>query len=140
MAIKFDISTTFWISNLINNTILHFSNIILIKKVISLSGNFFIFFTTIKMLLMNFISQISSLLNLMSIFVQFLAVNTTIPAQILPKISLRFSKYWNLNKISVKSQQGFYCFNKELFSIRFCSNQSCPYLISSHLVPPHLVT
>ena len=109
---------------MINDTVFHFSNITLIRKVISLSENLSIFFTTAKMLLMSFISQISPFLNSMSILVQFLAVNVTTSAQILPKISLRFNKHWNLNKISVKLQQGFCCFNKK----------------SPHLVLPYLVT
>ena len=92
---------------MINNTILCFSSITLIKKVISLFENPFISFTTAKMLLMNFMFQILLLLNSMSILVWFLTVNATTPAQILPKTSPRFSKHWNLNKISVKPHQDF---------------------------------
>ena len=99
--IKFGISTVFWISNLIDDTVLCFLNTTLIKKIISLSENPFIFFTTAKMLLMSFIPQILPLLNLMSILVQFLTVNAIILAQILPKTLPRFSEHWNLNKVSV---------------------------------------
>ena len=145
MVIKLDISTTFWISSLINNTVLHFLNTTLIEKIISLFENFFISFTTAKMFLMSSTSQISLLLDSMSILVWFLTVNATIPAQILFKISPRFNEHWNLDKISVKSQQDFCCFNEELSSIRSCSDQSCPYLalshlISSYLAPSHLIT
>ena len=138
-------STVFWISNLINDTVLCFSNITLIEKIISLFKNPFIFFTTAKMLLMSFISQILLLLNPMSILVQFLTVNVMTSAQILSKILLRFSKYWNFNKISVKPQQGFCCFDKELSSIRSYSDQSCFHLALLHLtspclISPHLVT
>ena len=101
MIIEFDISTVFWIPNLIDNTVLCFSSITLIEKVISLSGNPFIFFTTAKMLLMSFMSQTLLLLNPISILVQFLTVNTMTPVQILSKILPRFSKHWNLNKVSV---------------------------------------
>ena len=102
--------TVSWISNLINDTVLYFLNIILIKKIISLFKNLFIFFITVKMLLINFMSQILLLLNLISIFVQFLTANTTTPAQILPKpcpdsasIKTLTKFLWNLNKVSVAS-------------------------------------
>ena len=145
MVIELDISTVFWISSLINDTVLCFSNITLIEKIIFLFENLFISFTTAKMLLMSFMSQILLLLNLISIFVWFLAVNIMTSAQILSKISFRFNKHWNLNKISVKSWQGFCCFNEESLSIKSYSDQSCSYLalpclILSHLAPPCLVT
>ena len=85
MAIKLSMLTVSWISSLIDNTVLHFSSITLIEKVISLSENPFISSTTAKMLLMNFTSQTPPLLNPMSILVWFLAVNIMTPAQILPK-------------------------------------------------------
>ena len=122
MVIKFNILITFYISNLINDTVLCFSNIILIEKVISLSENSFIFFTTVKMLLMSFMPQILLFLNSISIFVQFLAVNTTISTQILfkpcsdlvnTKILTRF--LWNLNKVSVALMRN--CLNKILFRL-----------------------
>ena len=140
MMIEFGISITFWILNLIDDTVLHFLNTTLIEKIISLSENFSIFFTTVKMLLMNFISQTLLLLNLILILVQFLTVNVMTPAQILPKTSLRFNEHWNLDKISVKSQQGFCCFNEELFLIRFCSDQFCSHLALFHLISPHLAS
>ena len=99
--IKLDISTTFWISNLINDTVLCFLNTTLIEKIIFLFENPFIFFTTAKMLLISFTSQTSLFLNPMSILVQFLAVNAMTSAQILPKTLPRFSKHWNLDKVSV---------------------------------------
>ena len=138
-------STVSWISSLINDTVLCFSNITLIRKVISLFGNSFIFFTTVKMLLINFMSQILLLLNPMSILVQFLAINVMISAQILLKILLRFNEHWNLNKVSVKLWQDFCCFDEELLSTRSCSNQFCPHLallclILPCLAPPCLVT
>ena len=138
-------SIIFWISDLINNTILHFLSTTLIGKIISLSENSSIFFITAKMLLMSFTSQISSLLNPISILVWFLIVNATTLAQILPKTSFRFSKHWNLNKISVKLWQDFCCFNEEPPSTKSCSDQFCshlalPHLISLYLAPPHLIT
>ena len=139
MMIEFDISTVFWISNLINDTVLCFLNIILIKKIISLSENSFIFFIIIKMFLISFTSQILSLLNFILIFVWFLAINITTSAQILFKISFRFSKHWNFDKIFIKFWQSFCCFNEKLPSIRFCSDQFCPYLALPHLTLPHLV-
>ena len=83
----------FWISSLIDNTVLHFSNTTLIGKVISLFENLSISFTTVKMLLISFMSQTSLLLNPMSILVQFLTVNVMTSAQILLKILSRFSKH-----------------------------------------------
>ena len=153
--IELGMSTASWISSLIDNITLHFSNTTLIGKIISLSGNFFIFFTTVKMLLISFISQTLLLLNPILILVQFLAVNAMTLAQILPKTSPRFSKHWNLNKVSVKSWQGF-CEILTRFLLlwwgtaptRSCSDWSCPHLALPclslphltlpHLAPPHL--
>ena len=145
MTIKLDISITFWIPSLIDDTVLHFSSIILIEKVISLSENLSISSTTAKMFLINSTFQTLLLLNPMSILVWFLAVNTTTPAQILPKTLLRFNEHWNFNKISVKPQQDFCCFNEKPPSTRSCSDQSClhlalPYLTLPHLTPLYLVT
>ena len=138
-------STVFWIPSLIDNTVLHFSNITSTGKVIFLSENLFISSTTAKILLINFMPQTLPLLNPMSILIQFLTVNTTTPVQILPKILSRFNEHWNLDKISVKSQQGFCCFNEKPPSTRFCSDQSCshlalPCLTLPCLVPPCLIT
>ena len=137
MMIELDISTVSWISSLINDTVLCFSNITLIEKVISLSENSFIFFTTAKMLLMNFMSQTLLLLNPMSILVQFLAVNVTTSTQILSKTLLRFNEHWNLNKISVKFWQGFCCFNEKLS----CLTSPClvAYSILKSSIMPHYI-
>ena len=136
-------STAFWIPSLINDTVLHFSNIILIKKINFLSENSFIFFTTVKMLLMSFTSQILSLLNFMSILVWFFAVNATIPAQILSKTSPRFSKHWNLNKISVASTRNhlnkillkliLFSFSLASFKLTSSNLTSFSPTLSSHL-------
>ena len=127
MMIKLDMSIMFWTSDSIDDTVLHFSNTMLIEKVISLSGNSFISFTTVKMLLMNFTSQTLLLLNPMSIFVWFLAVNATTPAQILPKsypdsvsTEILTEFLWNFNKISVTLMRNH--LNKILFRLILSSS------------------
>ena len=129
-------SIIFWISSSINNTVPHFLSITLIKKIISLSENLFISFTTAKMLLINFISQTSSFLNLMLILVQFLIVNVTISVQIL-------SKSYS-DSASTRTLIRFLLLQQETTSTKFCSDWFCshlalPHLTSPHLAPPHLV-
>ena len=140
MTIKLCKSTTFWIPNLINDIILYFPSTTSIRKIISLSGNPSISFTTTKMLLISFTSQIPLLLNPISILEQFLAVNIMISVQILLETSLKFSKHWNFNKVFIKFWQDFYCFDKEPLLIKSCSDQSCSHLTLPHLTLPCLIS
>ena len=122
MMIELNISTVFWISNLIDNTVLHFLNTMLIRKVISLSENPFISFKTVKILLISSIPQTLLLLNLMSILIWFLVVNIMTSAQILPKsysdsanTKILTEFLWKLNKVSVALMRN--CLNKILFKL-----------------------
>ena len=145
MVIELDMSTAFWISSLINNTVLHFSSTTLIGKVISLSENPFISSTTAKMLLMSFIPQTLLLLDPISILVWFFAVNAMTSAQILPKphpdsvsTETLTEFLWNLNKVSVASTRN--CPNKILLrSILSSFNlTSSNFILSSPTSSSHL--